>query len=79
MIRVDAIIEHLPFYSGTAAGETTSSKIFFIARSVKGEFASPNCPYFPTKSADFGLNIVFRRKMQKTTFQEVMFPCPTMT
>jgi hypothetical protein len=34
---------------------TIRLKILLTSWVVKGEFASPNCPYFPAKIDDFGL------------------------
>jgi hypothetical protein len=36
--------------------ESNDQKILFWEWEVKGKISSPNCPYFPAKIADFGLN-----------------------
>jgi len=36
--------------------KTIIKKILLISRSVKGKISSSNCPIFPAKIADFGLN-----------------------
>jgi hypothetical protein len=48
-------------------GEKTIPKILLISNPVKGEIASPNCPHFTVKIADFGLKYRIQEEIVKNS------------